>query len=117
MIILPLFVTGIINPAISGMNDPKKAPGLFGSALSAITGFFLTIATIWAFIQLLLGAVNWISSGGDKTKLEEARHRIQNAILGLFIMFTVWSIFLIILSVLGISSGGGFNIQFPTLFE
>lgn len=107
----------INNPVITGIatENPTNAPGLFAKFFSALIGLLLTIATLWAFVNLIQGGLQWISSGGDKTALEGARNRITNAIIGLFITFTAWSIYILLLRLLGISSGG-FNITLPTLF-
>jgi len=75
----------------------------------------LTLAAIWAFMNLLQGGLEWISSSGDKSKLENAQHRITNAIIGLAITFSVWAVYIIILQFLGLSTGG-FDFILPKLF-
>lgn len=107
----------IKNPVITGTKDatPESA---FASLITGLVGMILTVATIWTLVQLLIGGINWISSGGDKGKLELARGRIMNAIIGLLIVFASWSIFLLILNFLGISpvgEEGGFQLKIPTL--
>jgi hypothetical protein len=97
----------------------KEPVALFAQVFGAVIGFLLIMASLWAFIQLILGGFNWISSGGDKGKLEEARHRIQNAVLGLLITFAAWAIFLLLMDFFGINQGtdSGFQIQLPGLFD
>lgn len=115
-------ITGIGNPVITGFagKSGDDAPALLAKLISNLIGLFLTIATIWAFVQLLLAGFNWISSGGDKGKIEMAQHKITNAILGLFIIFAAWGIFLLIMQFLGMSPLGGdtgkFELKIPTLF-
>jgi hypothetical protein len=111
-------VAPCVIPALCGKSQ-GDTPALFAKLFSAIIGFMLTIAAIWAFIQLIQSGILWISSGGDKTALEAARNRILNSIVGLFIVFASWALFLIILRFLGMSPlepGSSFNISFPTLF-
>lgn len=58
--------------------------------------FAITIATLWqtiilvgglAFLlYLLLGGVTWITAGGDKGKIEEARGKITQGLVGLIIL-------------------------------
>jgi len=105
------------NPVLTGITGrgPADAPSMLGTLISGLVGLLLTAATIWAFIQLLIGGLNWISSGGDKGALETAREKIINAIIGLFIIFAAWGIFLLLLQFFGISSGG-FNLILPKLF-
>ena len=107
-----------IKPSVF-VNDPGDNPtGLFGKVFGAIIAFFLFAAALWAFIQLIMGGIGWISSGGDKGKLEEARHRIQNAVIGILVVFAVWAIYSVVLGFLGINAGGEGEIIFnlPSLF-
>ena len=73
-------------------------------------------ATIWAFIQLLLGGFNWITSSGDKGKLETSQQKILQAIIGLGIVFAAWAIYIVLLKFLGVTDGsGGLNLKLPKL--
>lgn len=110
----------VINPVIPGLLDKTQSdvPALFGKLLSGILGFLLFAATIWLLIQLLLAGINWMSSAGDKSKLEAARLRITNSILGMFIVFAAWVIYLLILNFFGISPFGmtdQIQIKLPSL--
>ncbi len=111
--------TPIQVPVITGISNrnPNEAPAVFAKIFSSIIGILLVGASIWAFVQLLLGGINWISSGGDKSKLENAQHQLTNALIGLFIVFASWAIYVVILQLLGLSGPGpGINIKLPTLF-
>src|SRR3989337_1210736 len=98
----------VTNPAITGLigKKPGDAPVVFGKFIAAIVGVFLVGASLWAFAQILLGGLNWISSGGDKSRLETARLQITNALVGLLFVFAFWAISLLILQFLGISPLG-----------
>ncbi|OGG01628.1 hypothetical protein A2Z33_07625 [Candidatus Gottesmanbacteria bacterium RBG_16_52_11] len=61
-------------------------------AVSSVIGFMTVVASIWFLLQLLIGGINWISSGGDKGKLQSARDRITNAMIGLIIVVAAWAI-------------------------
>lgn len=62
----------------------------------------MTVAAgIWFIFQLLTGGFFWISSGGDKAKLHEARERLTNAFLGLVIVVAGWSILALVGQFLG----------------
>jgi len=62
------------------------------SAVSSIIGIMTVAAAIWFIFQFLIGGFYWISSGGDKQKLHEARERITNAFIGLIIVIAGWAI-------------------------
>lgn len=110
----------IVNPVITGIagKTSADAPDLFAKFFSSLVGIMLVLAALWAFMNLLQGGLEWISSSGDKSKLETAQGRITNAILGLFITFAIWAFYIIILQFLGLSpiGGGKFEIKLPTLF-
>jgi len=110
---------GIDNPVITNLvgKTEADAPGILGKLFSGIIAFLLVIGTIWAFFQLLLGGINWISSSGDKGKLEAAQQKIIQAIIGLGIIFASWAVFIAVLSFLGVTGPGGeFKLKLPTLF-
>ena len=87
--------------------------GDFGKLISATIGAVLIISALAAFIYLIWGGIQWITSGGDKSATEAARNRIQAAILGLFIVFAAWAIMLVIGNFFGFSLT---NLSFPTPF-
>ena len=60
--------------------------------VSAIIGLMTIVATIWFMFQILIGGISWITSGGDKSKLQTARDRITNAFIGLIIVVAAWAI-------------------------
>jgi hypothetical protein len=62
------------------------------TGISGVIGFLTVCAAIWFFIQFLIGGLAWISSAGDKTKLNEARDRLTNAFIGLLVVVAGWAI-------------------------
>lgn len=62
------------------------------NAVSSVIGVMTLGAAIWFMFQFLIGGINWISSGGDKGKLEQARDRLTNAFLGLVVVVAGWGI-------------------------
>jgi hypothetical protein len=51
-----------------------------------------------------MGAISWITSGGDKGKIEDARNKITAAVIGILILASAWALFNL---VVGIVFGGG----------
>lgn len=64
--------------------------------ISAAFGVALLLAVIFVFAQLIMGGYSWISAGGDKAKVEEARTRITNALIGLAIVAAAWALIIVI---------------------
>ncbi len=90
--------------------------GLSGDNLGAIIGaavtFILIVAVLIALFFLIFGGIRWITSGGDKAKVESARGTIIAAIIGLVIAFLAFFILSLALSFFGLSLS---NLQLPTL--
>ena len=106
----PAFAQGEVNLVIPTPSILKITD--LGKFISAILAAVLVIATLAAFVFLLLGGLSWITSGGDKTAVEGAQKRIQAAIVGLFVVFAAWAIMLVVGRFLGIPNV--FNLSFPT---
>lgn len=84
-----------------------------GRVISAAFALILFIAGLLAFVFLLLGGIQWITSGGDKAGLESARNKIIHAIVGLIVVFSAWAIVILIQNFLGYTILGPFNIPRP----
>lgn len=50
------------------------------------------IGGIITFFMLLIGAVEYITSGGDKEAVEKAKKKMTTAIIGLVILFSTYAI-------------------------
>lgn len=61
------------------------------------------IGVVVFFFMLIVGAIQWISSGGDKQGLEAARGRITSALIGIVILFSIFAIIKLIEIFFGIS--------------
>lgn len=83
-----------------------------GQLISALVGTLLIIAALLAFFFLILGGIQWITSGGDKAGMEAARNKITHAIVGLIIVGAAWAIMLLVQNFLGVSIIGG-TLTFP----
>jgi hypothetical protein len=85
----------ITNPAVGNLGT-NKGVDFLQTALPAIIQIGFIIGVLDFFFVLLTGAIQWISSGGDKQALEGARGKITNAIIGLVILFALFAIIYVI---------------------
>jgi len=90
--------------------DPVVA---LDNILSTIIGFLSISAIIWFTIQTIFAGYKYLSSHGDKSKIEEAGRSITNNLLGLAI--AVFAIFLV--AFIGRILGLGNIMDLPTLFN
>ena len=74
----------ISNPVIVG----NKIAGM----MSIIVGFLTVVGGLWFIIQLVVGAFKWMTSGGDKNNVEQAKEHFTHAIISLGILVAAYMI-------------------------
>ncbi len=67
-----------------------------GSFVSKVFSAVILVAGLATFGYLIYGGLQWIMSGGDKGKLEEARAKITNGIIGLAVVASAWAVYLLL---------------------
>jgi len=100
------------------INIPQPANvkiGDIGKLLSAVVGLLLILAGVLAFLFLILGGIQWITSGGDKAGMEAARNKITHAVVGLIIVGAAWAIMILVQNFLGVAIIGG-TLTLPSPF-
>jgi len=106
-------IFGTIKPPISSI--PSEPTAAFGSLISAGIQLFIFVSALAMLIYMLLGAYEWIISGGDKDRLSKAQLKITNAVVGLIVVIVVLSVFCIVtVNILQISTSC-FSFTIPTL--
>ncbi|MFH1959344.1 MAG: hypothetical protein ABIJ22_03395 [Patescibacteria group bacterium] len=111
----PATPEGIVNPLLQGAtgHDIEAASdgSLFFSVLTGILQFMMVLGAIIVLINLLQAGIEWIGSGGDSTKLENARKRLTNAIIGIIILSASYAIWVVVTQ-----NFLGINVSFGPLF-
>lgn len=77
----------------------------FRTMMSTLLQIALIASVIMVLFQLVTAGINWITSGGDKSKTDSARSKIFAAIIGLVLVVASWAIFLFILQLIGLEPG------------
>lgn len=75
-------------------------PTLFNRLLTLV----IAISALLVFLYLVWGGIDWITSGGDKGKTEQARQKIVAAVIGLIIVAASYAILTLALNFLGYTS-------------
>lgn len=106
--LVPLLLASPVNAQEIGVPQP---PGFnitdLGLLVSNAIGVALIIAGILVFVFLVWGGIQWITSGGDKGKTEEARSRITAALIGLAVVAAAWAVMLLVQYFFGLDVLGG----------
>src|SRR3990167_8945620 len=86
-----LFASPVLAQEISITKPSQVTFENLGSLLGGAIGLIIIVALIITFFFLIVGGIKWMTSGGDKAKVEEARNQITNAIIGLAIVAGAWA--------------------------
>ena len=109
---------GISPPAAMNVGGSDPVAGL-GKFIAFGINMFILVAGMFLILYLLMGAFDWIVSGGDKEKIQKAQNKITNALIGMLLIFVVLTVFSLLAgNILGIvvpNGSGGFDIKLPTL--
>ena len=88
----------IDNPTADRIEVGKK----LNEILSFIIGFMTVVAALWFIFQFITAGYQWISSSGDKGKLETAQKKLQYSIIGLVIVVSAWVVIGLIGRIIGL---------------
>ncbi len=97
-----------------GTSPMQNVGALFSKAIY----MFVIVGSLVALVYILWGALDWITSEGEKDKLAKARQKILQAVIGMIILFSVVGIWgFLVGDVLGIlvKSGNGWTLKIPSL--
>lgn len=114
--VAPAFAQGD-SPNITIPRGPNVNIQSLGLLIGNALALLLIIAAIAAFIFLILGGIQWITSGGDKQGLEGARNKITNAVVGLIIVAAAWAVMFLVGQFLGIENLFTSGLQVPRAYE
>lgn len=81
-----------LGPALQGFAGSEGGSAFFSALIPKAVTLVLIGGSLIFFFILVAGAIQWISSGGDKQALEGARSRITQAIVGLLILFASFAL-------------------------
>ena len=100
--------------AYAAITNPVVSTFSLGDLIADVLSFAILIGFILTFFFLLQGALAWISSGGDEGKVEAARNRITQAIVGLVLLASVWAIYNFVGDFVGFDPT---NLPIPSLLD
>lgn len=84
-----------------------------GEFIGAILTLIFIIAGVLVFVYIVWGGIQWLTSGGDSGKAEEARNRITAALIGLAIIAIAYALVRLISYFFGITIVGDEQLPKP----
>ncbi|MFZ5438296.1 MAG: hypothetical protein ACOZAK_04570 [Patescibacteria group bacterium] len=86
----------ITNPVVEGGfgrgSDRAAAGTTFAEYFIFFWNALISLGAITVIIFFIWGSMEWITSGGDKGKVENARNRITQAVIGLVVLVGSYAI-------------------------
>lgn len=93
----------IKNPALGNTLQGKTGEGFLQTFLPNMIGLSLVIGVVIFLFVIIVGAIQWIMSGGDKAAIESAKGKITNAVVGIVILFSLFAVFIFIENFFGVN--------------
>lgn len=117
LIVVPVVLAETPPPTRAPINFNITAPtGAVSAPVGTIVNnaikIIFSIGGFLVLIFLIIGAFQWIMSGGDKEAVGKARQRITHALIGLAILVLAFVIAQVIQSILGVNI---LNVDLPRL--
>ncbi|MBU0570383.1 hypothetical protein KKB40_06455 [Patescibacteria group bacterium] len=110
----PKQIFGITNPALTTTNPalPGGGEDFFSNLLSTLITALLIFGVIFFVFVLAFGAIKWITAGGDKGAIQQAKEKVTHGLIGAVILLSLFAIYGTIGCFLGIGPcsediGGG----------
>jgi len=69
-----------------------KAQGFLDTTVGQLIAIFLGFLGILFLAFIIYSGIQWMTGGGNEEKVEKAKTRIKNAVLGLALVFFSWII-------------------------
>ena len=84
---------------LEGGEDPGS---VFNNFISSAIGLITVVAIIWFVFLFIIGAIGFMTAGGDKAALETARKKLTNGVVGFIIVIAAIFIIQVISEILGL---------------
>lgn len=82
----------ITNPALRNFTSPDDAGAGLAFYIAQLWKTIVVIGGILFLLYLIWGGIDWLTAGGDKSKVEGAQKKISNALTGLAILVASFAI-------------------------
>lgn len=98
------------------ITPPKGSPTDPSIFLGRVINLFILVMALFMLMYMLWGAFDWITSSGEKEKMDKARDKITQAVLGMFVAIVVLTLFNVLVGpIFGLTEKGGIIFKLPHL--
>ena len=86
----------------ANITESTNASSTLATVISMALGAMTIFAGIWFLFQAIIAGYNFMSAGGDKTRIENARQKLTNSLIGIAIVVAAYGLLALIGSFMGI---------------
>lgn len=112
---MKVYAQKLENPLLKENVRELEGVGFAQKVLPLLFHWLILVGFLGFVIYFLLGGFKWITSQGDKNKIEEAQKQLTYAFIGLFVVFSIFAVTKIIGKIMGIEGLESLQISLPTL--
>jgi hypothetical protein len=102
---------GIRNLAIPGGDNPAEGGKQFAITFGTLWQTVIIVGGLAFILYFLMGGIEWITAGGDKGKIDGAKAKITQGLIGLAVLAASYVIVKFIETAIGLNL---LNITWPT---
>lgn len=99
---MKIYAAGITNPILKGDLGSGDPNDVFGRYIGTFWGLAYTAGALIFLLYFIWGGIEWIMGGGNKERVENAKSKISNGLLGLAMLAGSYAIVKAIGYILGI---------------
>ncbi len=86
---------GVVPGAPATFDATNPGAGFY-PFLSNTGGVIMVIASLLVLLYLIWGGIEWITSGGDSAKVQKARDKITQAVIGIIILSLTFALYSVV---------------------
>lgn len=102
-LIKPVYAV-VTNPLLKDNDKIVTNPNTYiGNVIGAIISIFFIVGIIYFTWNVVFAGYHMINSQGEPKKAEEARSHLTNAVIGLFVVFSIYAILRFVSIILGLN--------------
>ncbi len=92
-----------VSPYNKGSEDGATLIDNIIGFLSNLIGFFTVLASLFFIVYTFSAAFSWLTAGGDSSKIEKAREKLVQGVLGLILIVAAYGIIELVGAIIGIN--------------
>ena len=101
MVILPFLYPAFAQAQDNVYEGDVVSLAFVENIFSSLLSMTIRVIGIGVFVMLIVGALKYLFSGGDKEAVSHAKDTMTKAVMGLFLVFGAWFILLFISKITG----------------